>query len=63
MRNVSGATASETKMIKAIQSAIGAVQDGSIGAQTMSDIACKLKANCFPLALTVYSTRLSSQKT
>ena len=55
MRNVSGATASEAKMIKAIQSAIGAVQDGSIGAQTMSDIACKLKANCFPLALTVYS--------
>ena len=54
MKNVSGATTNEKKMIKAIQSAVGAVQDGSIGTQTMSDIACRLGADCFPLALTIY---------
>lgn len=54
MKNVSGSTASEAKMIRAIQAAVGAVQDGSIGAQTMSDIAARLGADCFPLALTIY---------
>lgn len=55
MRNVSGATANETRMIKAIQAKIGAVQDGSIGAQTMSDIAVRLGADCFPLGITIYN--------
>lgn len=54
MKNVSGNTKEETRMIKAVQSAVGAVADGSVGAQTMSDIAVKLGAKCFPLALTVY---------
>lgn len=55
MRNVSGSNAEETRMIKAVQGTIGAVQDGSIGTQTMSDIARVLNADCFPLALTVYN--------
>ena len=55
MRNVSGGNAAETRMIKAVQAAVGAVTDGSIGAQTMSDIAVKLKADCFPLGISIYS--------
>ena len=42
-------------MIKAVQKAVGAIVDGSIGTQTMSDIAVRLKADCFPLGLTIYS--------
>lgn len=55
MQTVKGATASENAMIKAIQKAVGAVQDGEIGTQTMSDIACLLGADCFPLTLQIYS--------
>lgn len=51
---VSGSSASEKKMIKAIQTAVGAIADGEIGTQTMSDIACKLGVNCFPLTLEIY---------
>lgn len=42
-------------MIKEIQAATGAVVDGDIGPQTMSDIACMLNAGCFPLTLKIYS--------
>ena len=55
MRNVSGATNAETRMIKAVQTAVGAIADGSIGTQTMSDIACRLNADCFPLGISVYN--------
>ena len=55
MNIVVGSTTSETSMIKAIQAAIGANQDGEIGTQTMSDIACQLGADCFPLTLKIYS--------
>lgn len=55
MRCISGSTAEETKMIKAVQKAVGAVEDGSIGTQTISDIACLLCAECFPLSITIYS--------
>lgn len=55
MRNVGGGNAAETRMIKAVQAAVGAVTDGSIGAQTMSDIAVKLGADCFPLGISIYS--------
>jgi hypothetical protein len=55
MNTVKGSTTSETKMIKGIQSSIGAVVDGQIGTQTMSDIACKINADCFPLTLSIYS--------
>ena len=54
MRNVSGGNAAETRMIKAVQKAVGAIPDGSIGAQTMSDIAVKLGADCFPLGISIY---------
>lgn len=55
MRNVSGATAEEIRMIKAVQSVVGAIPDGSIGTQTLSDIARIVGAPCFPLAVTIYS--------
>lgn len=55
MRNVSGGNAAETRMIKAVQAAVGAISDGSIGAQTMSDIAVTLGADCFPLGISIYS--------
>lgn len=55
MKNISGSTTEEAKMIKAIQTAVDSIPDGSAGAQTMSDIAVKLGANCFPLALDIYS--------
>ena len=51
---VKGSTASETTMIKSIQGAIGALVDGEIGTQTMSDIACKLGAIDAPLTLEIY---------
>lgn len=51
---VKGSTDSEKAMIKAIQTAAGATADGEIGAQTMSDIACMLNADCFPLTLKIY---------
>ena len=54
MNVVRGSTSNETKMIKGIQAAVGALQDGLIGEQTMSDIACLLKADCFPLTLRIY---------
>ncbi len=54
MNIVQGSTVDETKMIDGIQKSIGAVVDGEIGTQTMSDIACRLKADCFPLTLSIY---------
>lgn len=51
---VKGSNTSETAMIKAIQAALGANVDGEIGTQTMSDIACRLNADCFPLTLKLY---------
>lgn len=53
---IKGSTTNETKMNKGIQSAIGSQVDGEIGIQTMSDIACKLDAECFPLTLKIYNT-------
>lgn len=54
MNNVKGSTANETKLIKSIQGAVGANQDGVIGTQTLSDLACRLKAITEPLTLLVY---------
>ena len=51
MNSVKGSTTSETKLIKAVQSAVGAKVDGLIGAQTMSDIAVEVGASCWPLTL------------
>lgn len=55
MNSVKGSTTSETKMIKAVQSALNSKVDGLIGAQTMSDIAVEVGASCWPLTLQIYS--------
>lgn len=41
-------------MIKAIQRSVGALDNGIIGCQTLSDLAIKLKCDCFPLTLKIY---------
>lgn len=55
MNIVKGSTVNEDRMIKGIQAAAGALVDGEIGEQTLSDIACMLDADCFPLTLKIYS--------
>ena len=55
MDAVKGSNASETTLIKAIQKAVGAIEDGEIGTQTLSDIACKLGAIKKPVTLAIYS--------
>lgn len=55
MTTIKGSNKSEEKLIKAIQSAIGAKEDGMIGSQTMTDIAVKVNANCWPLTVNMYS--------
>lgn len=55
MNNIRGSTTSETNMIKAIQKAVGAMQDGIIGTGTMSDLAAAVGADCWPLTLNLYS--------
>lgn len=54
MKEITGSTSDEKRMIKAIQTATGALANGVIGNQTMSDIAIKLKAECFPLNVQLY---------
>lgn len=54
MRDVKGATSEEVRMIKAIQRSVGALDNGWIGNQTLSDIAAKLGADCFPLNVELY---------
>ena len=55
MREVTGSTSEEKKMCVAIQKAVGALANGVIGNQTMSDIAVAVKADCFPLNVELYS--------
>lgn len=54
MKDITYSTNSEKKMFQAIQRAIGAYDNGVIGAQTMSDIAAIVKADCFPITLQLY---------
>jgi hypothetical protein len=54
MKDVKGATSEEIRMIKAIQRSVGALDNGWIGNQTLSDIAAKLGADCFPLNVELY---------
>lgn len=54
MRDVKGSTSEEVRMIKAIQRSVGALDNGWIGNQTLSDIAAKLGADCFPLNVELY---------
>lgn len=55
MNDFKGSTTSEDKMFKAIQKSIGAQENGWIGTQTMSDIAVKVGANCWPITLKMYN--------
>ena len=54
MKDVKGATSEEIRMIKAIQRSVGALENGWIGNQTLSDIAAKLGADCWPLNVELY---------
>ena len=54
MNTIKGATASEKRLVLAIQKAVGAVEDGYIGTQTLAEIASKLKADAFPVTLKMY---------
>ena len=54
MRDIKGSTREEIRMIKAIQRSVGALDNGWIGNQTLSDIAAKLGADCFPLNVELY---------
>lgn len=55
MNTIKGSSASEIKMIKAIQQAIHAKADGLIGTQTMTDVAVAVGAKCWPLTMTIYN--------
>lgn len=54
MKDIKGSTSEELRMIRAIQRAVGALDNGWIGNQTLSDIAAKLGADCFPLNVELY---------
>ena len=54
MKDVVGSTSEEVRMIKAIQRSVGALDNGYVGNQTMSEIAAKLGANCWPLNVELY---------
>jgi hypothetical protein len=54
MKDVVGSTSEEVRMIKAIQRSVGALENGWIGNQTLSDIAAQLGADCFPLNVELY---------
>lgn len=54
MKDFKGQTKSEDEMFKAIQIKNNSLPNGWIGAQTMSDIAARLDADCFPTTLQIY---------
>lgn len=54
MQYVSGSTTEEKKLVTSIQTAVDAYPDNSIGPVTLVDIAVKVGANCFPLAVNLY---------
>ena len=54
MRDIKGSTSEEIRMIKAIQRSVGALDNGWIGNQTLSDLAAKLGADCWPLNVELY---------
>ena len=54
MRDIKGSTSEEVRMIRAIQRSVGALDNGWIGNQTLSDIAAKLGADCWPLNVELY---------
>jgi hypothetical protein len=55
MTSVKGSNTSEQRLLKAVQKAVGAKEDGLIGTQTMVDIAVKVGADCWPLTVKMFS--------
>ena len=55
MRFVSGSTPEEQRIVKGWQGAVGAVQDNSVGMQTIVDTLCMLRANVFPVNVTMFN--------
>lgn len=55
MRDVSGETPAEKRLVTATQTAVGAIADNYVGLQTMTDIARTVGAKCFPLGVDIYS--------
>jgi len=55
MRDVSGETPAEKRLVMTTQTAVGAIADNYIGMQTMTDIARAVGAKCFPLGVDIYS--------
>ena len=55
MKDFKGETNSEVKLIKALQKAVGAQDNGWVGAQTMSDLAVAVGAEgCWPCTVRLY---------
>ena len=54
MRTIKGTTENETNIIKAIQNALKIDPDGCIGESTLTSIAAKVKADCWPCTISIY---------
>ena len=54
MTNMTPSTGSEKKLLQAIQSRIGATQDGIIGSASAVDLAVEVGADCWPLTIQLY---------
>lgn len=66
MKDVVGSTSEEVRMIKAIQRSVGALENGWIGNQTLSDIAAKLGAGgivCGFTAVIAVADKIVGRKT
>jgi hypothetical protein len=55
MKDFKGTTGSEIKLFTEIQKANGSYPNGIVGTQTMTELAIKMKANCFPLTVLMYN--------
>lgn len=54
MTNMTPATGSETRLLKAIQRRIGAAEDGILGPASAVDLAVEVGADCWPLTVQLY---------
>ena len=54
MTNMTPNTGSEKRLVKAIQSRIGAASDGILGTASAVDLAAALGAECWPLTIALY---------
>lgn len=54
MTNMTPGTGSEKKLLKAIQSRIGAARDGILGPASAVDLAVEVEADCWPLTIQLY---------